>query len=57
MPRSKRETCDDYMHRLRRAAMSLPRAFIAKNVGDIQHRYQRLYDAKGGLLEEGSRGS
>ena len=57
VPRSKRETRDDYMHRLQRAAMSLPRAFIAKSIGDMQRRCQRLYDAKGGLFEEGGRGS
>ena len=55
--RSKREPRDDYTRRLRRVAMSLPRAFIAKSIGDMQRRCQHLYDAKGGLFEEGGRGS
>ena len=55
-PKNKREARDDYMQRLRRTALRLPTAFITKSIGDMQRRCQRLYEAKGGLFEEGGRG-
>ena len=55
-PKNKRESRDDYMQCLRRTALRLPTAFITKSIGDMQRRCQRLYEAKGGLFEEGGRG-
>ena len=54
--KSKRETRDEYLGRLRRTALSLPRQFVMDAVGDMKRRCQRLFAAKGGLFEEGGRG-
>jgi hypothetical protein len=51
----KRETIPQYMARLRRTAMRLPRRFIGKSVGDMRRRCQRLHEAKGGFFEEGGK--
>jgi hypothetical protein len=51
----KRETRPQYMARLRRTAMRLPRRFIGKSVGDMRRRCQRLHEAKGGFFEEGGK--
>ena len=52
-PRAKKESRDDYVQRLRRTALTLPKTFINKAVGDMKRRCQRLFDAKGSLFEEG----
>ena len=49
-PKNKRESRDDYV------PLRLPTAFITKSIGDMQCWCQRLYEAKGGLFEEGGRG-
>jgi len=54
--KSKRETREEYLGRLRRTALSLPRHFVMDAVGDMKRRCQRLFAAKGGLFEEGGRG-
>ena len=43
------------MRRLDRVAWSLPKEFIDKSIGDLQRRCERLYEARGGLFEEGGR--
>lgn len=52
-PRSKRETRAEYIARLRKVAMSLPRQFIDDAIGNMVTRCRRLYDAQGGHFEEG----
>ena len=52
-PKSKRETRQQYIARLRRAALSLPKDFINKAIGNMVKRCQRLYEAKGHHFEEG----
>ena len=54
-PKSKRETREEYLRRLRKTAMGLPKAFVRKCIGDMRRRCQRLFDKKGGLFEEGGR--
>jgi transposase len=54
-PRRKRESRADYVSRLRRTAVRLPRAFLAKSIGDMRRRCQRLLEAKGGFFEEGGK--
>ena len=53
--RSKRETRNEYVQRLRRAAQSLSNSFVNKAVGDMRRRCQRLFERRGGLFEEGGR--
>ena len=53
--KSKRETRDEYIRRLRRAAMALKPAFINKAIGNMRERCQRLYAAKGKHFEEGGK--
>ena len=52
-PASKKETRDEYLQRARRTAMRLPAAFINRAIGDMKRRCQLLFEAKGGLFEEG----
>jgi len=54
-PASKRETRDEYLKRLRKTAMNLPKDFVRKSIGDMRRRCQRLFVKKGGLFEEGGR--
>ncbi len=54
-PKSKRESRARYAERLRRTAMSLPKAFITKSIGDMRRRCRRLLAAKGGFIEEGGK--
>lgn len=54
-PAEKRETREAFGKRLDRTAKNLPEAFINKSVGHLHERCQRLYEAKGGLFEEGRR--
>jgi hypothetical protein len=55
MPVSKRETRKKFGARLNRTAKALSHAYINDAIGDLQRRCQLLYEAKGGLFEEGGR--
>ena len=55
-PKSKRESREQYIQRLRKTATSLPKKFVEDSVGDMVRRCNRLYNAKGKLFEEGGRG-
>ena len=52
-PDSKRETREQFEKRLDRTALTLDPAFINKCILIPKERCKRLYDAKGGLFEEG----
>ena len=52
---TRRETRDEYIARLRRTAMRLPRKFIESSIEDMPRRCQRLFDAQGGYFEEGGK--
>ena len=52
-PRSKREDRKQYLARLRRTALRLPRTFIDASIGDMRRRCQRVSAAGGGYFEEG----
>ena len=54
-PAGKQETRAEFVRRLDRVAWSLPKEFIDKSIGDLQRRCERLYEARGGLFEEGGR--
>ena len=54
MKRSTRESRNDYIKRLARAAKSLSSAFIQKACMNMKRRCELLYKAKGGHFEEGS---
>ena len=54
-PAGKHETRAEFERRLDRIARGLPKEFIDKSIGDLQRRCERLYDAKGGLFEEGGK--
>ena len=56
-PASRRESRAQFEKRLDRTAKSLPAAFIDKCVSSMKVRCQQLYDAEGGLFEEGGRRS
>ena len=51
--KTKRETREDYLLRLKRVALRLPKSFLKKSVGDMRRRCQLLYKAKGRHFEEG----
>ena len=51
----RRETRADFVARLQRTAMSLPRKFINKSLENMRERCQRLYKARGRLFEEGGK--
>lgn len=51
----RRETRAQFEVRLNRTARNLSSSFIDKAIGDLHSRCQKLYDAKGGLFEEGGR--
>ena len=55
MPAGKKETREQFERRLDRTLRSLPQAFIDNSIGNLQERCQKLYDAEGGLFEEGGR--
>ena len=44
-----------YIARLRRAAMSLPKSVVRRSIGNMKWRCQKIYQAKGGHIEEGGR--
>ncbi len=52
-PSAKKETRDQYLARLRRTALGLPRSYIDKVFGNIAHRLRLVKDAKGGHFPEG----
>ena len=54
-PRNKRETRGQYVARLRRNAVALPRCFINDAIGGMVKRCAYLYAARGGHVEEGGR--
>ncbi|CAE7268936.1 F52C9.6 [Symbiodinium sp. CCMP2456] len=49
---AKRETRPKYLARLRRTARKLPESLITSAIGDMEHRCQRLFEAKGHFFEE-----
>ena len=51
----RRETRAQYLARLRRTALRLPRSLIQKSIGGLRKRCERLYDARGENFEEGGR--
>ena len=53
---SRRESREQYLHRLERTATRLPRNFIDGSVGDMARQCKRLHDAQGGYFEEGGKG-
>jgi hypothetical protein len=52
-PNSSKETRAQYLARLRRTAMRLSPKFLKASIMSLKTRCQRLYDAKGGHIEEG----
>ena len=54
-PPSKTETREEFKRRLARTARNLSTTFINKSIGDMAVRCQKLYDAEGGLFEEGGK--
>ena len=54
-PATKHETRAEFARRVDRAARSIPKEFIDKSISDLPRRCERLYQAKGGLFEEGGR--
>ena len=52
-PKTKKETREAFEHRLDRTARELPKTFIDDAIGNLYERSQLLYEAKGGLFEEG----
>ena len=55
-PKNYKETREEYIARLSKAAKSLSTQFINDSIGDMKRRCQRLFEAKGRLFEEGGRG-
>ena len=51
----KYETRAEFEQRLDRTARRLPEAFINNAIGNLQKRCKLLYEANGGLFEEGGR--
>ena len=54
-PASRRESRAQFVKRLARVARALPEDLVNKAIGDMARRVQKLYEAKGGLFEEGGR--
>lgn len=55
MPLLKRETRGDFEKRLDRTARELPAAYINKSIENMKKRCRLLFEAEGGLFEEGGR--
>ena len=51
--KSKKETRKQFLARLRRTATRLPKKIIDGMIGDMARRVRRLFQCKGGLIEEG----
>ena len=54
-PDDRQESRPAFIRRLRRVVRSLPTDLVDKAVGDLARRTEALYQAKGGLFEEGVR--
>jgi hypothetical protein len=53
MSKDKRESREEFEKRLDRTARELPKVFIDKSIANLRERAQLLFEAKGGLFEEG----
>ena len=51
--KSKKETREQYVARLKATAQGLDRAFVNDAIGNLAVRCERLYQAKGGYFLEG----
>ena len=51
----KRETREEFGKRLDRIVSNIPTEDIDNWIGDLHKRCQQLFEAKGGLFEEGGR--
>ena len=51
--KSKKETREEYLARLKKTALALPEGVVQKMVRGMKARCERLYTAKGGHIEEG----
>ena len=49
--RSRVETRDQYLARLKRTALSLPTSFVTRAVQDMHRRVRAVRDAKGGVFK------
>ena len=56
-PRTKRDNRAEYLARLRRTALRLPKQFIDASIGNMRRRCQRVSDAGGSYFEEGGKSS
>ena len=54
-PAGKTETREQFKIRLARTARNLSSSFISKSIQDMAVRCKKLFDAKGGLFEEGGK--
>ena len=52
-PRSRKEARKAYLKRLRKTAMSLPRAYIRKTIGSMHKGCALVKKARGGHFHEG----
>ena len=50
---SKKETRAQYLRRLHRTAVTLPKECINKALGNLQHRCKKVVEARGGHFPEG----
>ena len=55
MKKEKRETREQFEARLDRVARTLQPSYVKRCVGDLKRRAQLLFEAEGGLFEEGGR--
>ena len=53
--KNRRETRMQFLARLRRTALRLARGLVERSIGDMRRRCARLYEARGGNIEEGGR--
>ena len=49
---NKKQSKEQYMARLKKTALGLPRAQVEKAVMDMRRRVRAIYDADGGLIIE-----
>ena len=52
-PQSRRESREQFIKRVSRTAQRLPPSFISRSIMNLKERCRRLFEAKGGLFEEG----
>ena len=55
MKKETRETREQFEARLDRVARTLQPSYVKRCVGDLKRRAQLLFEAEGGLFEEGGR--